>query len=295
MTDVEEEVDNAVRAAALPPDMARKCSPAEASAIVSQARAKFVTDDPRVWWFSLVEGPWGYHPYATYGAAHLREHVPAGEERCWFIPEVDAGLEPLPVYDCTIDAVVEILKECFFFESYVVGKKVDWIIIDTHHRQHIVWKRALGVLVDISAVDTASEPDPMRWKGNIDVLVGEALLRVGPSRGSLLVLPSLAILADVVGRVRRGDRTVEVTLAGDTSSLRMARQDPDEAHVATVCYRGEQSLEVEVTMIDEACRDAALQFFKSLSPEQRLALRSEGVTRLLTAITSVWPELKQVT
>jgi hypothetical protein len=292
---VEEEVDNAVRAAALSPDVARKCNPAEASAIVSQAMAKFVKGDPLWWWNSRAEGPWEFHPYDTHDFEHLPKHVPAGQTRCWFIPETESAKEPLPVYDCTIDAVVAIVKDCSFSEYYVVGKRMDWIAINTHHGQFVVWKRALGVLVDISTVDAASEPDPMCWNGNIDVLVGETLLRIGPSRGSLLVLPSLEVLADAVVRLRGVERSVEMTFAGDTSSLRMTRQDPDEAHVATVSYRGEQSLEVEVTKIDEACRDAVLQFFKSLSPEQRLALRSEDAMRTLAAVTSVWPELGQVT
>jgi hypothetical protein len=145
MTDVEEEVDDAVRAAALSLDAARKCNPAEASTIVTEAMAKFVKDDPRVWWLSLVEGPWEYHPYDTVSSEHLRRHVPEGEQRCWFIPEVDAGNEPLPVYDCTIDAVAAILKDCFFFEYYVVGKGMDWIAINTDHGQFIVWKRDANV------------------------------------------------------------------------------------------------------------------------------------------------------
>src|SRR5580704_401088 len=111
MSKIEQEVDNAVRSAALSPDV----------------------------------GPWGYYPYATEGFAHLREHVPAGEERCLFIPEIDAGMEPLPVYDCSVDAVVAILSRCFLFEYYVVGKGTDWIVIDTDHGQHIVWKRNAGV------------------------------------------------------------------------------------------------------------------------------------------------------
>jgi hypothetical protein len=154
---------------------------------------------------------------------------------------------------------------------------------------------ASSILVGISAENATSEPEPMKWEGHIDMLVGETLVRVGSSPGSVFLLRGLVELGGMLCRLRGNARTAAHTFVKDTSPLRFARQPTGGALAVTVVYRDVETAPVRVNALDEACRDAVLQFFKSLSPEQRLALRSEDATRLLAAITSVWPELKQVT
>lgn len=138
MGDVEQEVDNAVAAAMLPPGAVRKCDKAEASHIVKQAMTIFVEGNPRSWWLSL-RGRREYFPYETVGFDHLREHVPLSEGKFWFVPETEEM--DMPVYECDIDGLVRVLARCFLFEYYVLGKAMNWLIINTDHGQLIVCKR----------------------------------------------------------------------------------------------------------------------------------------------------------
>jgi hypothetical protein len=140
MNEIEQEVDNAVASAALPPDAAHKCGAAESSAVVKRAMEIFVEGNPRSWWLSL-KGSREHYPYDTVAFEHIRDHISADDQRCWFIPETEA--EHLPVYECDVDAVVQILSRCFLFEYYIVGKKMNWLIINTDHGELVVCRRVL--------------------------------------------------------------------------------------------------------------------------------------------------------
>ena len=151
------------------------------------------------------------------------------------------------------------------------------------------------MLVDISSENAASEPDPMRWNGNIDMLVDDTLFSIGQGRGSILVLPSLNPLAEAIGRLRQGSRVVATTLSGDTSSLRFVRTTSGGIHAASVAYRGVKSTAVPVAELDTACGDAVRRFLTGLSPEQSAALKREQAAKLLGFIGSIWPWVNRPT
>jgi len=104
----------------------------EASArIVSQVKEAFVEGHPRVWWLSL-KYPAKTKEYAEGNAhLHLREHIPFSDKKCWFIPETEQ--QSLPVFDMRIEYLSALLSEISFFEYYLVGKRLNWLVIETDH------------------------------------------------------------------------------------------------------------------------------------------------------------------
>ncbi len=68
------------------------------------------------------------------------EHIPADEERCWFIPETETSLRP--VFDVDKRWLQPVLDECSFFEYYGVGKSSGWLLIDNDHGELMVVRRA---------------------------------------------------------------------------------------------------------------------------------------------------------
>jgi len=186
---------------------------------------------------------------------------------------------------CALDVKLRALRKVKFMDS-------SEIIEVTAEPDEDMPQSATSVLVDISTENTASEPDPMRWQGNLDLLVGESLFRIGASRGALAVVHCLNTLAHMVTLLRDGARVVTVTFEKDSSPLRCIRQTTEGARAITLTYRGVSSVPVLVTAFDQACRDAVLQFARSLSTAQRAALKSGGAAKSFDNIALVWPELR---
>jgi hypothetical protein len=141
------------------------------------------------------------------------------------------------------------------------------------------------VLVDVSSENAATEPDPMRWTGSVDLLVDETLFRLGSSSDSLLLLPSLQALAVAIGRLRQGARAVATTLTGDTASLRFVRRTSGGVYATVVVYRDVESAPVPVPELDTACGDAVRGFLSQLRPEQR-----ERAAKVLDVVSAIWTE-----
>ena len=134
MSEIEYEVDRAIREAALASHEVRKCGASEAASVVAGAMAVFVEGQPRTWWLALKR-PGRSLAIDEVGFEQLHRCIPLGEPRCWFIPEADVA--ELPVYECAVAALPAILSRCFFFEYYLVGMKFDWLVIETDHNQFI--------------------------------------------------------------------------------------------------------------------------------------------------------------
>lgn len=141
MWTVEGEIDDALDRLSLPESEMRRCDEEEAVYVQEQAMQKFVSGKPRVWWLSL-KTPWKSFPGNGDDIFEkLREIIPVGEDRCWFIPETEGKV--LPVFEGSIKAVSQLLEESCFFEYYLVGKKIDWILIENDHNE-IFFSRASG-------------------------------------------------------------------------------------------------------------------------------------------------------
>src|SRR4051812_29279506 len=109
------------------------------------------------------------------------------------------------------------------------------------------------ILVDISLDEESVHgrpQDPLYWRGNMDFLVGETLLHVGPFPGALLILPSIEALADGVARVRRDEHLVEVLLVGDSPSMWLAKRKGGKSTGVAIVYQDGETQAVPVRALD---------------------------------------------
>jgi len=136
MGEIVKALESAVQTLGLASEVFVRRPAADAEQIVKKARDTFVKNNPRVWWLSLAQ-PALYFEYPRGdGPQHLVDHIPGDEARCWFIPETEE-LE-WPVYDAEVSHLAAILGECPFFEYYLVGKDVDWLIVENDHNQLVL-------------------------------------------------------------------------------------------------------------------------------------------------------------
>jgi hypothetical protein len=133
----EQELANAAKRLGLNGSAFSRCEPAKANDVARTARERFVTGNPRVWWLGFRK------PYETvpYGSREdltrsLNVAIPSGSARCWLIAESES--EIYPVFEGEIVAIVSVLKECGFFEYYLVDSEFRWIVADTDHNELLV-------------------------------------------------------------------------------------------------------------------------------------------------------------
>lgn len=137
---VDAEIEQAISRLSLPGDKVRRCGNEEARSVQQRAMDVFVHGNPRSWWLALKH-PFRSFPYHDAdGFQFLDRHIPRGNDRCWFIAENEEDLRP--VYDAQVGSIKEILRECPFFEYYLVGKNFDWLIIENDHNEVIVVDRS---------------------------------------------------------------------------------------------------------------------------------------------------------
>lgn len=111
----------------------RELAQDEARQVLATAKDLFVRGNPRSWWLSLkVPAQAVQYPDAT-GYLHLADHLIGADQRFWFIPELET--DDLPVFDATLDAVTELLRESPFFEYYVLSKDYRQLLIENDHNQ----------------------------------------------------------------------------------------------------------------------------------------------------------------
>lgn len=82
--------------------------------------------DPRWWWEHLIGEQWSQEVEDAW------KYLPAlcPDEKVWFIPLEEHGSA---IYECTPSVVSRVLGESPAFEYALVGKSLDWILIENHH------------------------------------------------------------------------------------------------------------------------------------------------------------------
>jgi hypothetical protein len=131
MWTVDQVVDEALLNLSLPPSDVRELAREEAQIIVDRAKERFVSGNPRAWWLSLKL------PHETAAAADFDDFNflelwwPSTEGACYFIPENES--KELRVFEASLKGVKAVLGECSFFEYYLIGKNIDWLIAENDH------------------------------------------------------------------------------------------------------------------------------------------------------------------
>ncbi|MBR8062609.1 MULTISPECIES: DUF6756 family protein [Burkholderia] len=105
--------------------------PSNREALLRKIHGIFVDGNPRAWWTSLKEKPIVFQYEDDSGYLHLAELAPSSTRDVWFV--VDEGDEEKFIFDAPIQAISEVIKECRFFEYYVVPKDFSWMLAENDH------------------------------------------------------------------------------------------------------------------------------------------------------------------
>lgn len=138
MTEIEAEIDSAVGSLGIGTDRWCKLPPVRSREICSAVKDQFVVGNPRSWWLALRHPAESHLHSGGDGRRFVHSYVPATEKRCWFVPETEE--EDLPVYDVCVSEVARVLGECRFFEYYMAGKRMDWLVLENEHNEVLVVK-----------------------------------------------------------------------------------------------------------------------------------------------------------
>lgn len=130
-------VNNIVDAASrlhLEPHVLLRCDDQTSHYVVEQTLSRFVDGNPRVWWHSLKGNTIVKRRSDENNSVdNLSDFVPAFTEKIWFIPEREAAI--YSVFDATLPGVISVLKECPYFEYYLVGKTFGWLLVENDHNE----------------------------------------------------------------------------------------------------------------------------------------------------------------
>ena len=133
---VDRQIREAIAELQIWPGVFRQLDSRTAQAVFEKAKETFVKDAPRSWWLSLK------YPFVSFdysdgcGFDRLLRHIPPGENRCWFIPELE-GEMPV-VFNIDLNFIGRILGRCEYFEYYLVGKDFSWLLVENDHNQIIL-------------------------------------------------------------------------------------------------------------------------------------------------------------
>jgi hypothetical protein len=105
--------------------------PINRKALLERIQGTFVAGDPRAWWLSFKTKPTVLHCEDNNGYLRLSELAPASTKNVWFV--VDESNEEKFVFDVPFHAIAEIIKECRYFEYYVVAPDFSWLIAENDH------------------------------------------------------------------------------------------------------------------------------------------------------------------
>ena len=136
------EIDEAVASLRLTPEQFKPVSLLKYAQILISILDKFTTLGERglsySWlWEHFKEPQFSF--YSEDAWKHLSEIVEplvAPEETLWFIAEDERGTKQngnFWLYEGKLNAIVSLLGEMTAFEYYLVPKKLDWLLCETHH------------------------------------------------------------------------------------------------------------------------------------------------------------------
>jgi len=105
--------------------------PGNRAELLEKIKSTFFDGNPRAWWANFKVKPTILRYEDDSGYLHLAELAPSSARNVWFV--VDEGNEEKFIFDAPIEAISEIIKECRFFEYYVVSKDFSWVLAENDH------------------------------------------------------------------------------------------------------------------------------------------------------------------
>jgi hypothetical protein len=147
------------------------------------------------------------------------------------------------------------------------------------------------MLMAITSKDDPLQPDLLYLNGNIEIMVDDELIVVGPFEGALLLLPSLEVLALGVLRLRDLHSRVEFILVGDTPSLWLIGKPPPRSETVEIHYRQQKTRPVLRTEFDAACERAVAEFLSWLEAQRPVSTWSSETKHMRQMLVTTWPSL----
>jgi hypothetical protein len=129
MTDIERWLQEAVDMLHVP---MRALPATEARDLIQQAKNRFVRGDPRVWWLDLAAPCQQYDSTIT----SLSAILPATSGAVWFVPETEEA--ELRVFELQAADLERVVAECPYFEYYILGSQLDWLVAESDHNVYYV-------------------------------------------------------------------------------------------------------------------------------------------------------------
>jgi hypothetical protein len=99
--------------------------------IIKKIQNQFVSGTPRAWWTHLLP-PVKVHKFEDNTAyLHLMEIAPSKFPNIWFV--VDEDNERMLLYKVPLEKIKDVIKECRFFEYYIVAEDFSWLLAENDH------------------------------------------------------------------------------------------------------------------------------------------------------------------
>ena len=162
---INEDLMNELRSLVSASPVTRELERLESHNLVESVGRRFVRDVRQVWWWDSLKNESELLIYGeSDGLAVVEELIP-DDEKVWLVVTDDEA-RPWPVFAGKFSGILEILRESGFFEYFLVGEQLGWIVFDTHHNVLLVTGDLLsrarelstsGVLSALSAVPSDSE------------------------------------------------------------------------------------------------------------------------------------------
>lgn len=139
MWSCEEEIEAAVLTLGIAPTDFKKISVDLSLTTLNEIKSQFVTGHPRNWW-------WEFFRHTDTVAQNTKDQgydwldriIPETSLRVWFVTEPDGNSNEFGLYDVIAKNIRPVLKECCYFEYYVISKELDWLICENHHGAFMV-------------------------------------------------------------------------------------------------------------------------------------------------------------
>ncbi|PVD40764.1 hypothetical protein C5188_20470 [Serratia liquefaciens] len=105
--------------------------PSNRTVLLGKIQEAFVVGNPRAWWTSFKAKPSVLQCEDDSAYLRLVEVAPPSARNVWFV--VDESNEEKFIFDVPIHAIAEIVKECRYFEYYVVSPDFSWLLAENDH------------------------------------------------------------------------------------------------------------------------------------------------------------------
>lgn len=114
----------------------RKCGlsdhePKNKHELLQKIQNAFIIGNPRAWWTHLRPKPLVRNYEDDDGYLHLGEFAPPSTNYVWFV--VDEDNEKKYLFDIPITSIPNVVKDCRYFEYYIISKDLSWLLAENDH------------------------------------------------------------------------------------------------------------------------------------------------------------------